>query len=595
MALVDWFVVIAFMAGVVGVGLWFTRRASRSMTDYFVAGRTIPWWLAGTSMLATSFASDTPLHTTRVIREQGLSGAWFYWIGIFQGVVIAFLFSRLWRRTGVVTDNEFIELRYTGRAAAALRAGLAVFKSLFLEILTMAWITLGMTKIVKAIMGLPDRFELPGGVASLPTEVVVVAVLLLLTLTFSVAAGFWGVVTTDLLEFTIAMVGAIVLCVIALKRVGGVEGLRAGLATAGAPLTSPLPPGAGPRALDFSPPIGGSGALATFGVYLGVQWWAHAGIDGSGQRAQRLLACKDERNALAAGVWSLAVTWLLRSWPWYVAALCSLVLYPHLADNETAYPRMVADLLPAGLKGLMVASFLSAFMATIEAHYNLVASYAVNDVYRRFVVKNRSDAHYVKASRWMTVAVAVTAGIITLLLPSVLSAFRFKMELMAGLGLVFVLRWFWWRINAKSEIVALGTSIVVALALNALPQTSGGGAVGSALRLLGVVVVSAAAALVTVRITEHEPLDHLAAFYRRVRPPGAWRPVAIHAGAEAQVSGFGSSTFVEVLFGVVFVLCGMLGVGKVILGEPALGWPLVAMAAVSGWIIIRRVLREKTD
>jgi Na+/proline symporter len=242
----------------------------------------------------------------------------------------------------------------------------------------------------------------------------------------------------------------------------------------------------------------------------------------------------------------------------------------------------------------MVASFLSAFMATIEAHYNLVASYAVNDIYRRFLVKSGSDAHYVRASRWMTVGVAVTAGIVTLLLPSVLGAFRFKMELMAGLGLVFVLRWFWWRINATTEMVTLATSIVVALGLNALPQTSGGDAAGSALRLLVVVVVSAVAALVTVRITEHEPLDHLAKFYRRVRPPGAWGPVAVHAGAEAQASGFGRSTLVEILLGVVFVLCGMLGVGKVILGEPAVGWPLVAVATMSGWTIIRRILNERT-
>jgi Na+/proline symporter len=206
--------------------MWFARRASKSMDEFFVAGRTIPWWLAGTSMLATSFASDTPLHTTRVIREQGLGGAWFYWVGIFSGVVIAFFFSRLWRRTGVTTDNEFIELRYGGRPAAILRGGLALFKSLFLEIVTMAWITLGMVKIVRAIMGLPETVTLPG-LGAVSSDVLVVVVLLGVTVAFSVASGFWGVVTTDLAEFATAMAGAVVLAVVAIDRVGGVDGLRA--------------------------------------------------------------------------------------------------------------------------------------------------------------------------------------------------------------------------------------------------------------------------------------------------------------------------------------------------------------------------------
>jgi Na+/proline symporter len=577
MALVDWLVVVAFIGLVVGIGLWFTKRASKSMDDYFVAGRTIPWWLAGTSMLATSFAADTPLHTTRMIREHGLGGAWFYWGGILNGIVIAFLFSRLWRRTGVVTDNEFLELRYTGKRAAALRGGLAVFKCVFLEILTMAWITLGMTKIVKTIMGLPDQL---GG---LPTEAVVVIALLILTLTFSVAAGFWGVVTTDLAEFTVAMIGAVVLCVVAVRKVGGIEGLREGLAKA------PL----GSHTLDLTPTLDEKGlTVLAFSVYIGVQWWAHAGIDASGQRAQRLLACKDERNAIAAGVWSLAVQWIIRSWPWYVAALTSLILYPKLADDETAYPQMVADLLPVGLKGLMVASFISAFMATIEAHYNLTASYLMNDVYRRFIAKNRTNEQYVKASRWMTLGVAIFAGIITLLLPSVLGAFRFKMELMAGLGLVFVLRWFWWRINATSEIAALITSIVMALGLNAIPATSGGGAHGSALRLLVIVGVSAVVALAATFATDPEPREHLLKFYERVRPPGFWGEIAQHSTtpAPATAGDLGGRTLLQMVVALVFVFGCMIGVGKVVLGETAVGFGLLTAGAAAGAVTIRWVL-----
>jgi SSS family solute:Na+ symporter len=581
--ILDWAVVAAFVLGVVLIGLYFTRRASKSVDEYFIAGRTIPWWLAGTSMLATSFASDTPLHTTRIIREQGLSGGWFYWTSIFGGVVIAFVFSRLWRRTGVVTDNQYIELRYSGKPAAVLRGGLALFKSVFLEILTMAWITRGMTKIVRAITHMPEHIALPVA-GEVNTDVLVVVGLLVLTLTFSVASGYWGVVTTDLAEFSVAMIGAVVLAVVAMQKVGGQSGLRSGLTAMGRE-----------HALDFMPSFSGEGmSLFVFGIYAGVLWWSSAGVDGSGHRAQRLLSCKNEQHAIAAGVWSLAVTWLIRSWPWYVAALASLILYPQLVDGEAAYPMMVADLLPVGLKGLMVASFVSAFMATIEAHYNLCASYVLNDVYRRFLVKQRSDHHYVNASRWVTLGVAAVAGSVAMLLGSVLGAFRFKMELMSGLGLVFVLRWFWWRINAVTELVALGTSITTALLLNAL-GVAGDGADGSAIRLLIVVGVSAVAGIGTALLTHPEPEEHLLAFYKRVRPPGFWGPIAARAtreeGAPIQ-SGFGIATVLQMVSAMIFVFCGMFGLGKVILGETALGGTLIAVAALAGTFTIRTVLRS---
>ncbi len=583
MAVIDWIVVAAFIAGVTGIGLWFTRRASKSMDEYFVAGRTIPWWLAGTSMLATSFASDTPLHTTRQIREGGLASAWFYWNLIIAGLIVAFVFSKLWRRAGVTTDNELTELRYAGRRAAVLRGGMAVFKCLFLELLTMAWITLGMTKIVKTIMDLPDQVALFG--TPVTTEVLVVAVLLTITVVFSIASGFWGVVSTDLIEFTVAMTGAVILAVVAVQKVGGISGLREGLRT-----VSPM----GESALEMTPSLFGEGAsMLVFGVYLGVQWWATSQIDGTGQRAQRFLACKDDQNAVAAGVWNMAVQYLIRTWPWYVTALASLVLYPHLTDHETAYPRMVKDLLPVGLKGLMVASFFAAFMGTMEAHYNLTASYATNDVYKRFLRPGRSEAHYVGASRWMTLGVAAIAGVAALLLPSVLGAFRFKMELVAGLGLIYVLRWMWWRINSASEIAALLSSVAAAIAFNTLPATAGGGAHGSAIRLLLVVLVSAACAIAVTFLTAPEPMDTLVSFYQRVRPPRAlWGPVAAHAGPLGPAE-FGWSTVAQIAVSAVFVYAGMIGIGKLILGETALGVGLTAVSAVTGWVTMRWVFGHK--
>lgn len=584
MAALDWIIVAAFLSLVVGLGFWYSRRASQSVEHFFVGGRGIPWWLAGTAILTGSFASDTPLHTTRMIREQGLGGAWFYWGGIIGGVAVALVFSRLWRRTRVVTDNELIELRYSSKPAAFLRGGMAVFKTLMLEVITMAWITVGMTKIVKVIMDLPDTVSVPA-LGSMPTDILVVATLLLFAAAFCMASGFYGVIATDLLEFGMAMTGAIVLGVVAFRHVGGIDGLTEGLKS------TPL----GEHTLDIFPQPSAEGfTVLAIGVYLGVQWWAHQYVDGSGHRAQRFLAAKDERNAIASGLWSLAVQYIIRSWPWYVTALASLILYPVVADGEMVYPQMVVDLLPVGLKGIMVASFISAFMGTMESHYNLTASYMVNDVYKRFMAREKSPQHYVRASRMATLSIAVLAGTVSLLFSSVLDAFRFKMELMAGLGLVYVLRWFWWRINATTELVALIGTIVCAFTFNWLPWTSGGGANGSAMRLLLVVGITGVLSMATAILTRPEPIAHLAEFYRRVRPPGWWGPVAREVGGKLP-SGFGWDTLGHIAAALVFVFGCMIGLGKFILGEPALGVVLFAVGLACGVISIRGVLRSKSE
>ncbi|MCA9601994.1 MAG: hypothetical protein KC417_08220, partial [Myxococcales bacterium] len=420
MTTVDWVIVALTLLGASGVGMWFTKRASKSAEDFFVGGRGVPWWLAGTSILATSFASDTPLHTTRLFRAHGMAAGWFYWNGILSMIVIAFFFSRLWRRTGVVTDNELMEFRYAGKGAAVLRGGMAIYKTFLLEMITLGWVILGMTKIVKVIMDLPDTVMLPL-VGAVPAEYAVVAVLLVVTVVYSSASGIWGVVTADFLEFAIAMIGAITLGFVAMSKVGGPSGLRDALAQSSL----------GPRALEFMPSFDGEHfTLLMFGGWMGIQWWANTGVDGSGHRAQRFLSCKDEGHAIASGIWSLAVQWLIRSWPWYIAALASIVLYPNVEDGESVYPLMVRELLPVGLRGLMVASFISAFVSTVVSHYNLTASYLVNDVYRRFLVKKESPKHYVRASRVTTILVAIISGTIAISLPSVLAAFWFKMEIM---------------------------------------------------------------------------------------------------------------------------------------------------------------------
>ncbi|MBN2496456.1 MAG: Na+:solute symporter, partial [Deltaproteobacteria bacterium] len=528
MGAIDWIVVAAFLAAMMVVGMLFSRKAGGSMTDFFISGRSLPWWLAGTSILATSFACDTPIHVTKQIRELGLSGAWFYWTGILFGPMMAFLFARLWRRAAIVTDVEFLELRYAGRPATALRIIMALFRTFGMTALTLGWVILGMVKIVAVLLELPPTVEIPLLGWQLSSQALVVALLVVIALVYTAASGLWGVVTTDLIEFVIALGGAIFLAVVALDAVGGIDGLADGLARL---------PAYGPETTDFYPRSFDSGgmSLGTFLIYALVLGWASAEVDGSGNKAQRFLACKDERHSLASGIWSLAVQNIIRSWPWYLAALCSIVLYPTLADNETAYPRMIAELLPVGVKGLLVAAFLAAFLSTVDTHLNLGASYLVNDLYRRFIYREGSSRHYVRAARLGIVFMALVSSLVAVSLGSVLGGLKLKGELMAGLGLVCIFRWYWWRVNAWSEISAMLASVATFAVLHttnvgvepvgALLGIEPGGDLFPA-RLLIIILVSTAAWLATTFLTRPVPREHLIRFFRLVRPAGKlWAPV----------------------------------------------------------------------
>ena len=574
MAVLDWAVVGGFLLALVIVGLLLRPRASDSLEDFFISGRKLPWWLAGTSILATSFSSDTPLIYTRVIREDGLSGAWFYWNGVISGLIVAFFFARMWRRAGVITDAELIELRYSGRPAAVLRGCIALFRSVVLELITLSWVILGMTKIVCTVLDLPPELDLPF-LGRVGVDLAVVLTLVTVALVYSTASGLWGVVVTDLIEFIVAIGGAVLLAVLAMRKVGGVQGLRQGLAHSAL----------GQGALDFLPdPSAMQVPAVAMVVYLGIQWWANTEIDGSGKRAQRFLACKDERNALVSGIWNMAVQWIIRSWPWYLAAIASVVIYPQLSDHETAYPRLIVDLVPVGFKGLIVASFLAAFLSTIDSQLNLSASYLVNDIYQRFWAPGRGPRHYVRVSRIATIVVAVVATSLALGLPSVLDAFRFKMELMAGLGLVYVLRWFWWRVTAWSELVALISGVLTALLLNVWSPFGGvaGGAESFAWRLIIIVAVATCSALLATVMVTPEPMDRLREFYQRIRPPALlWGPVA-RLESTSVPSTIGPSTLIQYFLALIAVFAGMFGLGKLLLGQPSLGLGLALLSVITG-------------
>jgi len=562
---VDWAIIVAYLLFALVVGIALARRAGRSTSEFFISGRNLPWWLAGTSMVATSFASDTPLVITGWVRSGGVSENWLWWSFAVGHMLAVFLLARLWRRAEVVTDVELTELRYSGRPAAVLRAFRAAYLAIPINCITMAWVMVAMVKLLGVLFGVH------------PVAAVVVCVVL--ATTYSVLSGFWGVVVTDLVQFVIAMGGSIALCVLVVRSVGGLEAVAEQ-----AEMASPL----GDQVLNFFPDLhmsgagGGqdfwSGAGFAFLMFVAVQWWANKNADGGGVIVQRMSSAKDERHSLLAVLWFSVAHYAVRPWPWILVAVASIAVFPNLPDGELAYPAMIKKFLPPGLMGLMLTSFLAAFMSTIDTHANLSASYIVNDGYARFIRPHSSQRHLVWVSRTASVVFMLVSSAIALRADSISALFKFMLAFSSGVGGVYILRWFWWRINAWSEISAMVASSVIASAL----YVKGG--LGYAPVLAITVAGSTAVWLVVTFATAPVSQDRLVAFYRKVRPYGAWGPVAREADI-APVLGLGRQ-LVNWAAGTVMVLGLTLSVGKFLLGAPWSG-TLYLVAAVIGFVIIR--------
>ncbi len=545
---IDWAIVVAYAVFAVGVGLAFARRASRSVGDFFLSGRNLPWWLVGTSMVATTFAADTPLAITEYVRTEGIWRNWFWWCMAVGHVVAIFLFSRLWRRACVLTDAELTEIRYAGRPAAFLRAFKACFFAIFYNVIVMGWVTLAMSSVLKAI---------------LPIETwVAITACGLIAIFYSVASGFWGVVVTDLVQFVMAMVGFIVFSVLAAKGVGGLDALQAKVAAMGGHTLDLLPPASDAPLLSreflYSPRF-------KVLIFLTVMWWSTHSADGGGYMIQRMSSARSERHAMFGTLWFAVAHYALRMWPWIVVALVSVVVLPEMEDHKGAFPALMSVYLPVGLKGLMVASFLAAFMSTIDTHLNWGASYLVNDIYRRFFRPEASERHYVTVSRIAVVGLTVVAGVVASQLTSISGAWEFVFALGAGLGLVLVLRWLWWRVTALSEIVGLSTSLVLTLALTLSPWD-----LPVQVKLLIIVPVSVLAWLTVTLLRPAEPLDTLVAFFLRTRPPGLWAPVRAalrERGEEVPASGFGPELLLDFAAGLAAVYGGLFGIGHLVFGR----------------------------
>ncbi|GIW53457.1 MAG: sodium:proline symporter [Gemmatimonadales bacterium] len=574
----DWLVVAAYFALAGALGILAARRAGRSLADYFVSGRSLPWWLAGTSMVATTFAADTPLAVTGMVARHGVSANWLWWNLALSGLLTVFFFSRLWRRAGVLTDIEFTELRYGGKAAALLRGVRALYLAGPINLIIMGWVTRAMVTILETALGIS------GWSAAL--------LLFSATAAYATLSGMWGVILTDFFQFAVAMTGSIVLAIAAVKAVGGLDQLAAGAARHF---------GSAEAALGILPPPDSPWLpLSTLVVFLAVQWWAvwYPGAEpgGGGYVAQRMLATKDERHSLLATLWFNVAHYAVRPWPWILVGLATVILYPGLENPEQGYVRAMVDLLGSPWKGLLLAAFAAAYMSTISTHLNWGASYLVNDVYLRFLRPRAGAREQVRVGRWATVVLMVLAFGVMGMLETVEAGWRFLLAISAGTGLVLILRWYWWRVNAWSELSAMAASLITSLtfqfALGYDPTDPSGP--GFAVVIVGTVAVTTMVWIGVTLLTPPEPAATLESFYRRVRPGGpGWRAVALKLGHHNDPIPGGWLSWVNWVAGVSAVYLTLAGTGELLLGQPARGWLALGAAAGAMAVVARNLKKDR--
>jgi Na+/proline symporter len=576
----DWAVVALYFAFNLGVGLYYRVRAKSSVDEFFLSGRNVPWWLAGTSMVATTFAADTPLAVTGMVAVGGIAGNWLWWCFAASGMLTVFFYARLWRRSGVMTDIEFAEIRYAGKPAAFLRGFRALYLGIPINCIVLGWVNKAMVDILTLTLGVTERQAL-----------LIVLGMIAITASISTLSGLWGVLVTDVFQFVIKMGMVIVLAVYAVRAVGGIEEMKRKLALLDATR------GSQGSVLSFVPDLHSAWMpLIAFLVYISLNWWAtwYPGAEpgGGGYVAQRMLCARDERHSLLATLWFNVAHYAIRPWPWIFAALASLILFPGLAKPETGYIRVMILVLPPSLRGLMVAAFAAAYMSTIATQLNWGASYLVNDFYRRFVVRAASQKHYVWASMIATVFLTLVSAAVTAHLDSITGAWKLLLVTGAGTGGVLLLRWYWWRINAWSEVSAMLSAFVVSVALQTIWHFDTDKPTDFAWLMIITVAITTGVWLAATFATAPEPVETLLAFYRRTRPSAAgWGPIAKLA-PEVQPSRDGLANLLCWAAGCMLIYGVLFGTGKLLLHELLPGLALLAMGAV-GLIIIYRDLSRR--
>jgi Na+/proline symporter len=564
----DWIIVVVSIGVSFLPAILLARRAGSSTAEFFTSGRSAPWWLVGVSMVATTFSTDTPNLVTNLVREKGVANNWAWWAFLLTGMMTVFFYARLWRRSGVLTDLEFYEIRYSGKAATFVRGFRAVYLGLLFNCLIMATVNLAAAKIANVMLGWP-----------MGQTLLVCAVL---NIAFAATSGLWGVLVTDFIQFGIAMTGSFAAAYFAVKQpeVGGLVQLFA----KSAPATLALLPDFGDWGLTLSVLI----------IPLTVQWWSvwYPGAEpgGGSYIAQRMLASKSENDALAGTLFFNFAHYALRPWPWIIVALSSMLVFPELSDiartfpyvdpkligHDMAYPAML-KFLPVGFMGLMVAGLLAAYVSTISTHLNWGTSYLVHDFYRRFLKGGQSEKHYVMVGRIVTGLLMVLAALVTFVLDSARESFELLMSVGAGTGLLYLLRWFWWRVNAWSELSAMVSSFIVALGF--FIARKNGVDIASHVSLLITVATTTVVWVSVTLLTKPTDRPTLVSFYSLVRPAGpGWNEVRQQAGLPASPDSLPNSLLGWML-GCLFVYSALFGTGSFLYGRTAQGmvW-LVAFA-----------------
>jgi len=572
---IDWAVVGLYFLFNLGIGFYFKSRAGSSLDEFFLSGRNIPWWLAGTSMVATTFAADTPLAVTGMVAVGGIAGNWLWWCFVASGMLTVFFYARLWRRSGVMTDIEFSEIRYSGKPAAFLRGFRALYLAVPINCIILGWVNKAMVDILSLVLGVTELQALT-----------IVIGMIALTSFISTLSGLWGVLVTDLFQFVIKMGMVTALAVYAVRAVGGLDAMKQKLA-----LVDAARGGQG-SVLNFVPDLNSAWMpLIAFLVYISLNWWAtwYPGAEpgGGGYVAQRMLCARDEKHSLLATLWFNVAHYAIRPWPWILTALVSLILFPGLAKPETGYIRVMIQVLPPSLRGLMIAAFAAAYMSTIGTQLNWGASYLVNDFYRRFLKPGAAPRHYVVASQVATIVLTLISAIVTFYLDSIAAAWKLLLVTGAGTGGVLLLRWYWWRINAWSEVSAMISAFVVSLTLQLGFHYNSDKPEDFAWLMILTVGITTAVWLAVTFATRPEPKDVLVAFYRRSQPSEAgWRPVAKLA-PDVKPARDGLSNLVCWAGGCMLIYGVLFGVGKLLFGETRLGIALLGMGIVGMWIIYR--------
>jgi Na+/proline symporter len=572
---VDWLVIAAYFALNIGIGFYYKARASASVSEFFLSGRNVPWWLAGTSMVATTFAADTPLVVTGFVAANGIAGNWLWWSFLMSGMLTVFFYARLWRRAGVMTDIEFAEIRYSGKPAAFLRGFRSLYLGVIVNCIILGWVNLAMVKILGLIFGVSKTEAL-----------LIVLGLIVLTSFISTLSGLWGVLVTDVVQFVIKMGMVIVLAVFAVNAVGGLGALKEKLVSSGRG-----------EALNMIPDLNSVWMpMITFLVYISLNWWAtwYPGAEpgGGGYVAQRMFSAKDERHSMLATLWFNIAHYAIRPWPWILVALVSIVLYPNLADKETGYIVVLMDHLPASLRGLMIAAFAAAYMSTIATQLNWGASYLINDFWRRFVKRDGTEQYYVRASQVATVLLTLISAEITRHMDSIGDAWKILIVTGAGTGGVLLLRWYWWRINAWSEVAAMVCAAVVSVTLQLGFGYDTDQPKQFALVMLTTVAITTVVWLAVTYLTKPEPQETLVSFYRRTHPSRTgWGPIAALA-PDVKASSGGLSNLLDWVAGCTLVYGALFGVGKLLLGDTTSGLLLLALGALGGFVIYRDLSRR---